>query len=76
MESARRSPTVAAAQLRDSRPRCRRCAKGVTVEGDREWGVAFHTATGQERGPDGHLVAPIEGDVLVAFAGLRAGAGS
>jgi hypothetical protein len=40
--------------------RCRKCSLHATVAGDPEFGRAFHTATGSEFGPDGHLTAPID----------------
>jgi hypothetical protein len=38
--------------------------------------LALHTATGTEAGPDGHLVAPIEADLLKAAVAREAGEGS
>jgi hypothetical protein len=55
---------------------CRRCSEPVTVTGHPEWGPAVHAGTGDELGRDGHLVAPISGDILRAAAARKAGAGS
>jgi tRNA(Ile2) C34 agmatinyltransferase TiaS len=44
--------------------RCRRCKEPARREGslllEEELRKAVHTATGNERGPDGHLAAPID----------------
>jgi hypothetical protein len=55
---------------------CRRCTGRVTVTGgDVRWGLAVHTDSGKERGPDGHLVAPIDAE-LVRDARTGPGAGA
>jgi hypothetical protein len=53
---------------------CRKCTQAVTVTGDPEWGPAVHTATDDEFGADGHLVAPIDADIARAVMARRAGA--
>ena len=50
---------------------CLRCVQRVVVEGDPEWGPAFHADTGKERGQDGHLVAPIEAVIARAIEVAR-----
>ena len=55
---------------------CRRCAQRVAVTGDREWGRAVHVGTGEERGPNGHLVAPIDAAVMFSRVPEVTGAGA
>jgi hypothetical protein len=77
MEAASRAPITAASPPAYSGAWCcRKCLQPMTVIGDPEWGLAVHTATGEELGDDAHLPAPIEADFLRATAALRAGAGS
>jgi hypothetical protein len=58
--------------------RCRTCGEPVTVTGTAtsvpvSMRLALHTATDTEAGPDGHLVAPIEADLLEAAVAREAG---
>ena len=57
---------------------CRSCRQPVTLAGSPVLAVslrrALHTATLKERGPEGHLAAPIEPEIAVAAAGPVAGA--
>jgi hypothetical protein len=57
---------------------CRRCARRVTVTGgDVRWGLAVHAESGKELGTDGHLVVPIDADLVRhAGTGRKAGVGS
>ena len=50
---------------------CLRCTGRVTIKGDPEWGPAFHSDTGKEVGRDGHMVAPVENDFMIAFETAR-----
>jgi hypothetical protein len=50
---------------------CRHCGVPVTVSGVPAIGRAVHTGTGDELGPDGHLVAPISIDPAVSAAARR-----
>jgi hypothetical protein len=56
---------------------CRSCRQPVTLAGSPVLAVslrrAVHTATLEERGPEGHLAAPIEPEIAVASAGPAAG---
>jgi hypothetical protein len=53
---------------------CRRCVQPVNVLGDAEWGPAVHASTERELGTDGHLVAPIDADVVRTAMARKAGA--
>lgn len=46
---------------------CRECHEPVTVQGDPQWGKAVHALTGDETGSDGHLVAPIDADLVLPW---------
>jgi hypothetical protein len=44
---------------------CRRCTGRVTAtRGDVRWGLTVHAESGKELGLDGHLVAPIDVDLV------------
>ena len=53
---------------------CHTCVQAVTIHGDPKWGKAVHTRTEQELGADGHLVAPIDADIVRAAMARKAGA--
>jgi hypothetical protein len=77
MEAASRTPiTAALTPAYGGAWCCRKCRQPMTATGDPEWGLAVHTATGEELGGDGHLPAPIEAEFLRTTAVLRTGAGS
>jgi hypothetical protein len=46
--------------------RCRTCGRPATVDGGEWWGRAVHEGTGRELGDDGHLVAPVDPEMLAA----------
>jgi hypothetical protein len=52
---------------------CRRCHEPVRVQGDPRWGRAVHSLTNREAGPDGHLAAPIDADLVRAAMAREAG---
>lgn len=52
---------------------CRRCHEPASVQGDPQWGKAVHSLTNRETGPDGHLVAPIDADLVRAAMAREAG---
>jgi hypothetical protein len=45
----------------------------VAVTGDAEWGKAVHTATRDEIGADGHMVAPIDTALVKTALARKAG---
>ena len=53
---------------------CRACVQAVTIYGDPKWGKAVHAHTDRELGADGHLVAPIDADIVRAATARKAGA--
>ena len=55
---------------------CHACVQPVTIHGDPQWGKAVHTPTDRELGADGHLVAPIDADIVRAALARKAGARS
>src|ERR1700730_12340958 len=55
---------------------CHTCVQPVTIHGDTKWGKAVNTHTDRELGAAGHLVAPIDADIVRAAMARQAGARS
>lgn len=55
---------------------CHTCVQPVIIHGDPRWGKAVHARTDLELGADGHLVAPIDADIVRAAMARKAGARS
>lgn len=55
------------------RPCCRRYSGRVIVKGNAQWGMAVHAVTGNATCAEGHLVAPVDADIVKAAAALKAG---
>jgi hypothetical protein len=73
MEAASGTPTSRSRLAARNQLCCRRCAEAVAVTGDAEWGKAVHTATRDEIGADGHLVAPIDTALVKTALARKAG---
>lgn len=50
---------------------CRRCGADVITNGTSPLSRAVHAATGDERGPDGHLVTPVSIDPALSATADR-----